>query len=85
MFAIPASMLTWGFEGKILMPMHVSPMMRKSSSINVRRLSLMQFFRFPQGEAERLAKVRLRKKLATSNADTPSNETDCNDEWSYSR
>mmetsp|Transcript_8923 Transcript_8923/g.22055 ORF Transcript_8923/g.22055 Transcript_8923/m.22055 type:complete len:338 (-) Transcript_8923:5567-6580(-) len=51
MFAIPASMLTWGFEG----------------------------------EAERLAKLKLRKKLATQNAETSINETEENDEWSYSR
>eukprot|EP00531_Pseudo-nitzschia_arenysensis_P018924 CAMPEP_0116121852 /NCGR_PEP_ID=MMETSP0329-20121206/3912_1 /TAXON_ID=697910 /ORGANISM="Pseudo-nitzschia arenysensis, Strain B593" /LENGTH=341 /DNA_ID=CAMNT_0003615681 /DNA_START=22 /DNA_END=1047 /DNA_ORIENTATION=- len=51
MFAIPASMLTWGFEG----------------------------------EAERLAKLRLSKKLASRNAETPSNEADHNDDWSYSR
>mmetsp|Transcript_8569 Transcript_8569/g.17800 ORF Transcript_8569/g.17800 Transcript_8569/m.17800 type:complete len:460 (-) Transcript_8569:159-1538(-) len=50
MFAIPASMLTWGFEG----------------------------------EAERLAKLKLRKKLAAQNPETSINETEANDEWSYS-
>jgi len=50
MFAIPASMLTWGFEG----------------------------------EAERLAKLRWKRKMGCLTNEIPQTETGVNDEWSYS-
>ena len=83
MFAIPASMLTWGFEGKVILRC-CSNLLKTPLLITNHREPISPIF-IVSGEAERLAKLRWKKSMDNLRDDTSQTEDSGHDDWSYSR
>jgi len=82
MFAIPASMLTWGFEGKVILRC-CSNLLKTPLLITNHREPISPIF-IVSGEAERLAKLRWKKSMDNLRDDTSQTEDSGHDDWSYS-